>query len=70
MSDEPEGWNRQVQKRCINIDRHRSGPGCACHPNIPEPCENCYCIEILSRKIPYEPTNYERKPFEGEVIAK
>lgn len=50
-------WSRSVQHRCKNIGRHSiSGhPGCACHPNIPMPCPDCYSIEVFSRRIPYQP---------------
>lgn len=42
-----------VQHRCPNIGRHGSGPGCACHPNIPAPCDDCYAIEVITRRVPY-----------------
>lgn len=54
-------YQRNVSRRCLNIDRHHEGPGCSCHPNIPEPCPNCYAIETLSRKVPWHWTGRMRQ---------
>lgn len=61
-------WHRIVSHRCPNMGRH-GGPysqGCPCHPMIPTPCPECFCVESLSRRVPYQA--YSNTTVEGTFI--
>lgn len=67
-------FDRSVQLRCPNIGRHTIDPerfpGCPCHPTIPEPCPDCYAIEMLTRRVPWSFLGKEPQPGSaGESVV-
>lgn len=43
--------SRTIGHRCPRMSEHKSG-GCKCRPLLPDPCDDCYNLESISRRFP------------------